>query len=279
MTVARFGECADCHRDAHLGQLARAVGGTGCDSCHSVEGFFPVLYPTERHQGSDFPLDGAHLAVPCNSCHQRVEVATLADQWSAWVPRRGISDSAEVTQFRFASQACVDCHVDPHLEESRHPPEDQSECTDCHDVDSWRLVSFDHRTTEFPLVGRHAKVACRDCHSLAGAIGEPQSVRFEESPLTCSGCHKDPHAGQLSAVGAQPGCDRCHTADGWHETLFVHNRDSSYRLEGAHSRVPCGSCHREREVDGTSFVQYKSIPTACEACHASGVAELKSREG
>jgi len=272
ISVLRFGKCVDCHQDSHLGQLSDPMGGIECESCHTVDGFVPVLYPLERHQESDFPLQGAHLAVPCDSCHRQVTAATLAAQWPNRGSRRGVPDSAEVAQFRFASQTCLDCHEDPHLGGVSRPPDQQQECASCHGVESWRVVDFDHRTTDFLLVGRHSKVACRGCHGQPGDLVGAQSVRFESGSEECQDCHRDPHFSQFHIAQTGTACGRCHTADGWRKMLFDHDRDSTYRLEGGHSRIPCGGCHRSQVRDGQTFVQYKQIPTACEACHVTGVA-------
>ncbi|MFX9469357.1 hypothetical protein ABTO43_20110, partial [Acinetobacter baumannii] len=70
MRVAKFDRCADCHRDAHQGQLAGRPGGNACESCHKVEGFSPSTFTLADHQKGRYPLQGAHLAVPCVSCHR-----------------------------------------------------------------------------------------------------------------------------------------------------------------------------------------------------------------
>ena len=55
-------ECSSCHRDAHAGALGQA-----CASCHT-----PELWQNPNkafHKVTVFPLEGRHLAVPCQSCH------------------------------------------------------------------------------------------------------------------------------------------------------------------------------------------------------------------
>ena len=61
----RFGasDCAVCHADSHGGQLP----GTPCAECHSDAGWTTVSYA--RHPGTPLPLDGAHRALSCASCH------------------------------------------------------------------------------------------------------------------------------------------------------------------------------------------------------------------
>ena len=60
---------------------------------------------------------------------------------------------------------------------------------------------FDHNKTNFPLTGKHTKVACEDCHSKT----------LENTPKECIACHKkdDVHRGR------RPDCADCHTPNNW----------------------------------------------------------------
>ena len=136
--------CAECHKDPHNGQFKPAQ----CTRCHTVERFLPSTFTLEAHQTTKFPLAGAHLAVPCNACHVK-------------------------GQFRFQSTACTACHRDPHR--GAVP----GMCTDCHSVESWARVAFDHRT--FPLTGAHARVRCGACHM--------NLTKFKGTPRDCASCH------------------------------------------------------------------------------------------
>ncbi len=64
-------------------------------------------------------------------------------------------------------------------------------------------------------------------------------------------------------------CEKCHDTRSWQETLFEHNRDSSFKLEGKHVDVPCWSCHLEETTDDDrSFRRFKPIDVECRSCHA-----------
>ncbi|HYC60056.1 MAG TPA: hypothetical protein VEK79_10885 [Thermoanaerobaculia bacterium] len=145
----RFDQCAGCHRDPHAGQLKG-----DCATCHTIERFLPSTFGVEEHQRTKFPLAGAHLAVPCNSCHAKKE---------------------KVTQFRVASSKCTACHRDPHRGETAR----FGACTSCHRIESWSRIAFDHARTGFPLEGAHARVRCAACHAKG----------FKGLPRACAACH------------------------------------------------------------------------------------------
>jgi RecJ-like exonuclease len=84
-------------------------------------------------------------------------------------------------------------------------------------------------------------------------------IRFKWESTECQACHGDPHEGQL----VQAGCQSCHSVQGWARVTFDHNRQSRFKLEGAHARLPCAACH------GKTIVRFKPLPIACEGCHGS----------
>jgi hypothetical protein len=87
-------------------------------------------------------------------------------------------------------------------------------------------------------------------------------------PVSCEGCHRDPHQGQLARGGAAS-CERCHTTDNLAAAKFDHARDAAWHLDGAHSRVACAACHRPETRSGVTFVRYKPLPTTCRGCHGA----------
>jgi hypothetical protein len=239
--------CADCHADVHKGQFVRRADEGRCESCHDVKGFTPAGYTLEDHQKSAYPLAGAHLAIPCIACHR--------------------PDASRVVRFRFATTRCIDCHKDPHRGElDKYNP--KGGCESCHKVDSWRVVTFDHATTRFALAGGHSRVRCSQCHEKLEPGTPRERMHLTGLALTCNGCHKDVHAGQFAAAGATTTtCERCHNAESWTKTSFVHDKDSKYPLKGAHARVACAGCHRPESVNGARVVRYKPLKSDCKDCH------------
>lgn len=132
---------------------------------------------------------------------------------------------------------CVSCHVEHAGPDAELRPFDQAK--------------FDHgRDAGFPLDGLHAPLGskCASCH---------KSRSFLNAPSTCAACHADPHAGSL---GAQ--CASCHsTAVKFAAAIksFDHSR-AAFPLAGAHTRVACESCHRNKQYKGMAF-------KTCSSCH------------
>ncbi len=240
-----FGTCADCHVDVHRGQLA---SGTDCSACHTTAGFSPAQFSLDQHRQSDFPLLGAHRAIPCEACHQ---------------PLSPSADRGRL-RFRFADKTCQGCHNNPHsgLTVSTINSESPNWCSACHTNNSWRDVSFDHTITGFALEGEHARTSCKGCHKNAG-----NTVAFGglSQKKNCSSCHEDVHRGQLASANGQTDCARCHAPAGWKNIAFNHNRDSRFKLDGAHIGLECAACH-PRQGDGKTLT-FKPLDTSCTACH------------
>lgn len=271
MRVAKFDRCTDCHGDAHFGQLAGRPGGNACESCHKVEGFSPSTFTVADHQKGPYPLQGAHLAVPCIACHKPVRVAELPAKVRDRLPASVRSSTARTHQFRFASTTCRTCHGDPHKGEVDRFVS-AGGCETCHSLDTWRRVLFDHDRTRFPLEGGHQRVACKSCHPVAG--GKP---RIKGTPTACGDCHGDPHQGQFARASTPMSCQQCHSVLSWTRIAFDHERHSRFKLEGAHRNLLCGACHKTETRNGKPFVRFKPLPVTCEGCHG-GSTDRSRRE-
>lgn len=192
--------CADCHDDVHRGKL-----GDDCRGCHTENGWRDEAFD---HEGTGFPLNGAHKGTACSSCH--------VDQ-----------------RFEGASPECAACH----LGKDRHLGAFGRECGTCHESGSWTEMLFDHdRATRFPLSGRHGRLACQDCHR----DGLPLQL-----PTGCVDCHsaEDVHRGTNGED-----CASCHETTDWHSVRFDHETDAGFALVGAHKDVACASCHAKGQA-------------------------------
>ncbi|MFQ5638383.1 MAG: hypothetical protein ACE5IR_10365 [bacterium] len=242
----RFANCSDCHKDEHLGQYAKRTAGGGCESCHDVFGFVPAIYDVKEHQKSAYPLTGAHLAVPCVSCHVIAE--------------RGPLKGKRI--FEFANTACTVCHVDVHKEQFATQVQ-LGGCESCHQTSTWARTSFDHNKSQFRLAGKHEKVACRKCHKIVD-VGMPRErILFRPMKMACGDCHKDIHVGQFDPKS----CDQCHKVIGWSELNFDHNTDSEFELREGHEKVECAKCHKLIAKNAIEFVLYKPLDKKCASCH------------
>ncbi len=269
--VARFDTCHDCHRDVHLGQFADRPDKGACESCHTVDRFAPATFTLQAHKKTDYPLQGAHLAAPCVSCHRAVPVGQLPmSQLPGQAQQIGSTQSARpevAMQFRFASTACVACHRDPHTGEV-DPFVRQAGCESCHRLDGWRQVDFDHAVTKFALIGKHATTACTSCHTKIGTeAGQEERLRMTGASSECTACHKDPHLDQFAEVGRPADCSRCHGMEAWSGLTFDHVRDSRFPLDGAHNRATCGACHKAETSGEQNFIRYTPLGFECKDCH------------
>ncbi len=256
----QYDKCRACHEDYHRGEFARRPAAGACEECHTVEGFRPAKFTIEQHQECEYPLTGAHLAVPCDLCH------------------RDAKDKSARVRFAFAATDCEACHGDPH-QGSQKLISDAKTCEGCHKTEGWGQVAFDHNKTKFPLIGKHAGAACRNCHSADPASFDPATMKFVLTNYACADCHQDIHRGQFASAMSSPAtdCARCHFSTTWKELNFDHNRDSAYKLEGAHSKVPCQLCHRQESTDSGPIVRYKPIGTDCKTCHDTELLQNHTR--
>jgi hypothetical protein len=171
--------CGDCHVDAHEGRYS-----SRCTECHDAERFAPSTVGVAAHAGFDFPLEGAHRAVPCPACHK-----TQSRRPALSVTLIGAARPRPAADYSVADQRCSACHKTPHGTQF-DARADGGACGGCHGVDGFAPADrFDHdRDARFPLKGAHAPVACSACHR-ASRPGAPVSYR----PLSfeCSSCHAD----------------------------------------------------------------------------------------
>jgi hypothetical protein len=123
---------------------------------------------------------------------------------------------------------------------------------------------------DWKLSGKHASVACDDCHKARN----PQGLRtFIGTSTACVACHANDQPHQLDPARAD--CARCHTEAAWKPVkqllAFDHNSpfDAQVSIGAAHANVECVKCH-PRSV----FVSKLPDPGACERCHAA-----RSRHG
>ena len=181
--------CTSCHQDPHAGRYepggARPVAG-GCEACHDARAFRPSAVDIERHGRLGFALDGAHRAIPCVACHEKMPAKSAASSLT------GAAHLAPVALDDPGSK-CADCHEDPHGGQFAGRAGGGA-CETCHATEAFRPASrFDHnRDTRFALRGAHEHVACEACHrpgaTVKGAKGPPP-LRYRPLSTACESCH------------------------------------------------------------------------------------------
>jgi hypothetical protein len=209
--------CLDCHKDITAditgkhgfhGRL-QGIETSQCHACHSEHlGRAGDIIKLSReqfdHDGTDFPLHGAHATVACTSCH------------------------VSGKPYRNAKTQCVDCHK----KDEPHEGKLGRECESCHDATTWSHSTYDHDKTAFPLRDKHVGVPCAACH-----FGN----HYKDTPRECVSCHApdDIHRGERG-----PKCGDCHATTGWKTAKFDHKKETGFGLEGAHASIDCQDCHR-----------------------------------
>jgi hypothetical protein len=236
-------QCVDCHADYHRGEFSKKYG-NDCQKCHTQWTFQQSTFPLTAHNETRFPLTGAHAATLCAKCH----AATQDGRWS----------------FHFLGLQCETCHKDNHGGQFGSSTNGGG-CDRCHTTEDWHVRRFDHSKTRFTLDGKHAVTQCQDCHKRTRSSGT-EVVQYRGLNTECESCHREVHAGQFAVNGASQ-CQSCHTPQKWTLLVFDHNVQSTFRLTGAHKKVPCRECHHEEKQGGATFVRFKPVPSKCETCH------------
>ena len=235
----RFQQCASCHADPHKGAFPQ-----GCDSCHTTSSWKQApLMARFDHSKTKYPLLGKHSALRCDSCHQ------LGDF------RRAI-----------AFQACADCHrPDPHGGQFAKRA-DGGRCESCHTVDGFKNARFtivEHKATGFPLLEKHASVACTKCHVPAG-----KATIFKVKFAACLDCHKDVHGKQFARAPYLDRCEQCHTESSFKPATFTlaRHQQSGFALTGGHIAVACNECHKTSEEGHPAAYHFATL--GCTTCHS-----------
>ncbi|NWG92775.1 MAG: cytochrome C [Parvularculaceae bacterium] len=159
---------------------------------------------------------------------------------------------------------CLECHKEIALDvrarkgfHGKAPDAATASCSFCHAEHKGRAAqiapfdktAFNHRLTDYPLMGGHLGVACAECHAA--------DAKYRDAPTSCVSCHadSDPHKGALGTA-----CADCHVVADWRNVEFDHSK-TKFPLKGKHQTAQCDACHADKTFQGAS--------TACIDCHRS----------
>lgn len=210
-------KCFVCHKsdDKHKGQF-----GEKCQDCHTEEGWHVIKFNHDKD--TKFKLEGQHKTVSCAQCHKGPDI--------------------------YKENLKLDCNS-CHKFKDEHKGLFGKKCEDCHTAKGWAELKFDHdKNTDWPLKGKHKKVACVDCH--------PGDLYKDDAPKDCYGCHRqdDVHNGQEGKK-----CNKCHSEDGWIKSVDFDHDLTKFPLLGAHATATCEECH--------STTNFKDTKGTCATCH------------
>ena len=212
--------CHSCHE--HANPHANQFDDHFCQDCHTEAGW-KHLESFDHSKDSKFGLEGKHLNLACNACHQPTP------------------EKPKVVQFRGVKSQCSDCHKDP----PPHQGEQFNTCNSCHQAQSWNNVvelqtlksKFDHEKSHFPLKQMHKAVDCETCH--------PNKAYKLPERNECDTCHKEVRKVMAGDFTLEDGsralpdpmyltisCEGCHKGDDHHLTFKM-------------VRKRCVDCHSE----------------------------------
>jgi hypothetical protein len=238
----KFARCTDCHADYHKGQFSKKDPKSDCRDCHNEKGFPGSSYSFERHNKTNFKLEGAHAATPCLLCHKKEK------DW----------------QFGEMDKRCIACHENIHKNHIKDKFIPEGQCESCHNVINWSNVKFDHKITDFQLQGKHAEKTCRDCHFKKES--DDQIVqKFAELKGNCEECHTDVHQKQFISNGVNE-CTLCHGFGNWKAEKFDHSK-TRFKLDGGHQKVECKKCHLPNTANPVPYIKYRNTEMLCKSCH------------
>ncbi len=234
-------ECTKCHltpafKDAPTDCFSchkkddkhKGAYGEKCETCHGASDWKTITFDHDLH--SQYPLRGRHIATKCESCHKGI---------------------------LYKEKTPADCHA-CHKKDDKHKGHFTEKCERCHTERDWKVSLFEHdHDTAYPLRGKHRTAKCESCHT--GYLYK------DKTPAACFACHKkdDKHKGHFTEK-----CERCHTERDWKVSLFEHDHDTAYPLQGKHRITSCESCHKGQ-------LYQDKTPTACYSCHKKDDVHLR----
>ncbi len=260
--------CTTCHVAGETNEQHTGVGGYVYDSpyclaCHPTGSAEEVF----DHNGTNFPLTGAHMTVNCMECHASGFPGTPTD--------------------------CNACHM-PDFNQSTNPNHVAlsipTDCASCHTTDpDWNPAQFPIHNQYYALNGAHALIAdqCVTCHN-----GD-----YNNTPNTCFGCHSAEYNQTTNpshtALQFPTDCASCHSEDAWTPAAFE-DHDAQYFpiYSGGHQGAwdQCNDCHTNpnnyaiyscvvchtptptnQQHAGVNGYVYENA--ACLACHPTGDAQ------
>lgn len=231
--------CVDCHRADYAQSPYPGHNNfpTTCLDCHSRESFKPSTFDHSNYWPH---RTGAHVGVPCVSCHTRAQEDPPV---YSGTPTE-CSDCHSADYQRAASSTRVEAH-------DTFP----MTCLDCHTTDHWFGADWTH---PWPLLGAHGWTPCASCHE--GAHDAPPTFTGEST--VCVDCHRADYE-RSTAPGHHTfptDCTMCHGNTTWAPSFFVHD----WPLTGSHIGVRCENCH----VNATQTPpDYTNTPSECDGCH------------
>lgn len=216
-----------------------------------------------NHRLTGWPLEGSHRFVKCEKCHDKKY------------------PQSKLPTYLGARGECTTCHngTKKRAGVGGHNPHaftdvTLTDCQTCHSFANFKVpnlgaTKFDHDKTAYPLVGRHLRNKCVECHE------NIETFKIEKDFKDCKGCHEDSHKSVISATRQ---CSSCHNPKTvFRKTRFDHGKETTFDLRGQHAKNRCKDCHKlgskPEKPEKKCVTCHEDIhkgrfdPEPCEGCH------------
>ncbi len=159
-------KCVDCHSDLHKDFInPKYYPQSTCKTCHNENSWKEIAFD---HNKTNFPLLGVHKVQTCRKCHFTEN-----------------EDKSFVQKFSNLGVECKTCHKDIHM--NQFDKNGVSDCKMCHEFENWKASKFDHNSTNFKLIDKHANVSCVKCHKPTSENNNTY-IKYKIQ-TTCESCH------------------------------------------------------------------------------------------
>ncbi len=167
--------CSSCHKKddekAHKGKF-----GPKCETCHTEKDWKEITFDHDKRPNSR-----------CWASTRRPSACTC--------------HKGDLYKDKITDMTCVACHEKE--DDKAHKGKFGPKCETCHVEKDWKEILFDHdKKTKYPLLGKHKKAKCSDCHK-----GDLYKDKLQ---MNCFSCHEkdDKHKGQEGKK-----CETCHSEE------------------------------------------------------------------
>jgi hypothetical protein len=209
---------------------------------------FPPNSPGALHEF--YPLTGKHAFLNCADCH-----------------RSG--------KFTGTENLCLSCHLE--VKPTIHY---QGECSTCHTPEDWRIIHFEHNTTQatdcagchtYQRPADHYNGQCSACHNTNAWL--PASFNHQAAGASdCQSCHSN----RTPANHYSGQCSACHNSNAWLPASFNHQAAGASDCQSCHNaRKPanhysgqCSACHNTSAWQPASFNHQAAGASDCQSCHS-----------
>ena len=256
--------CTTCHYGnggatemtaAHEGAVTDPSTGNAhvCLACHPD---LPAEFSEDRlRTPHDTVSHGEAVGVACSDCHGGVGHGFDPVSGEIICPMGVCLECHETLQLDSQLSDCDTCHI------GAHDSALTADCSGCHQsTEVWQQVQMASHPLE--LVGKHALVACSECH--------PGNSFEQTAGSACRDCHEPPGEAHYGVA-----CEDCHSPASFGDASLPAEMHP-IELTGAHQSAPCEGCHGgsspapEHECSKCHQRPEGHLSGDCTICHTTG---------